>query len=67
MSTDIIIAVEVLVSVYIVGAIVSMKTGDLTAGLSESQGQAARTRAGVYWPRRLALWLAARALPASRA
>ena len=67
MSAYIIIAVEVLASVYIVGEIVSMKTGDLTAGLSESQGQAARTREGVYWPRRLALWLAARALPASRA
>ena len=61
MGNDIIIAAEIMVAVYIVGAIVSMKADGFTAGLSESQRKAARTRAGVYWPRRLASRLAARA------
>ncbi len=61
MSTDIIVVVEIMVSAYIVGAIVSMKTDERTADLSEPQRRAARTRAGIYWPRRLASWLAAQA------
>lgn len=67
MSTDIIIAVEIIASAYIVGAIVSMKADEWTAGLPESQRQAARARAGMYWPRRLASWLAAHAPQTGRA
>ncbi|MDA1258033.1 MAG: hypothetical protein O3C10_09380 [Chloroflexi bacterium] len=66
MSNELIIAVEVLTSAYIVGAIASMRADEWTARLPESERQGARVRSGIYWPRRLARWVTAQATSRTR-
>ena len=61
MSNEIIIATELMASAYLVGSIISMKADDWVNDLPESQRQAARVKAGIYWPSRLYRWLASQA------